>query len=56
MFMSAPSLIFKAAVAMFSSGEIYHDFKISSIEFFWGIYPLAVLVAIPVGIGTGWYK
>lgn len=55
MFMSAPSLIFKAAVAMFSSGEIYHDLKISSIEFFWG-YILAVLVAIPVGIGTGWYK
>ena len=55
MFMSAPSLIFKAAVAMFSSGEIYHDLKISSIEFFWG-YILAVVVAIPFGIGTGWYK
>ena len=52
MFMSAPSLIFKAAVAMFSSGEIYHDLKISSIEFFWG-YILAVLVAIPVGIVNG---
>lgn len=55
MFMSAPSLIFKAAVDMFSSGEIYHDLKISSIEFFWG-YVLAVVVAIPFGILTGWYK
>jgi len=55
MFMSAPSLIFKAAVDMFSSGEIYHDLKISSIEFFWG-YVLAVGVAIPLGILTGWYK
>jgi NitT/TauT family transport system permease protein len=55
MFMSAPSLIFKAAVDMFSSGEIYHDLKISSIEFFWG-YLLAVGVAIPFGILTGWYK
>ena len=55
MFMSAPSLIFKAAVAMFSSGEIYNDLKISSIEFFWG-YILAVVVAIPFGIVTGWYK
>jgi ABC-type nitrate/sulfonate/bicarbonate transport system permease component len=55
MFMSAPSLIFKAAVDMFSSGEIYHDLKISSIEFFWG-YLLAVGVAIPLGILTGWYK
>src|SRR5438132_82268 len=55
MFMSAPSLIFNAAVAMFSSGEIYNDLKISSIEFFWG-YILAVVVAIPFGIVTGWYK
>ena len=55
MFMSAPSLIFKAAVATFSSGEIYNDLKISSIEFFWG-YILAVVVAIPFGIVTGWYK
>jgi ABC-type nitrate/sulfonate/bicarbonate transport system permease component len=55
MFMSAPSLIFKAAVAMFSSREIYNDLKISSIEFFWG-YILAVVVAIPFGIATGWYK
>jgi ABC-type nitrate/sulfonate/bicarbonate transport system permease component len=55
MFMSAPSLIFKAAVDMFSSGDIYNDLKISSIEFFWG-YVLAVVVAIPFGIVTGWYK
>lgn len=55
MFMSAPSLIFKAAVDMFSSGEIYHDLKISGIEFFWG-YILSVIVAIPFGILTGWYK
>jgi NitT/TauT family transport system permease protein len=55
MFMSARCLIFKAAVDMFSSGEIYHDLKISSIEFFWG-YVLAVVVAIPFGILTGWYK
>lgn len=55
MFMSAPSLIFKTAVDMFSSGEIYHDLKISSIEFFWG-YVLSVVVAVPFGIVTGWYK
>jgi ABC-type nitrate/sulfonate/bicarbonate transport system permease component len=55
MFMSAPSLIFKAAVDMFSSGEIYNDLKISGIEFFWG-YILSVVVAIPFGIATGWYK
>ena len=55
MFMSAPSLIFKSAVDLFSSGEIYNDLKISGIEFFWG-YILSVVVAIPFGIATGWYK
>ena len=55
MFMSAPSLIFKTAVDLFSSGEIYHDLKISGIEFFWG-YLLSVVVAIPFGIVTGWNR
>jgi ABC-type nitrate/sulfonate/bicarbonate transport system permease component len=55
MFMSAPSLIFKAAVGLFSSGEIYNDLKVSGIEFFGG-YILSVVVAIPFGILTGWYK
>lgn len=55
MFMSAPSLIFKAAVQMFSSGEIFHDMYISGIELFWG-YLLSALVAVPFGIAIGWYK
>jgi NitT/TauT family transport system permease protein len=55
MFMSAPSLIWNAAVQLFSSGEIYNDLYISGIEFFWG-YLLSVLFAIPFGILTGWYK
>src|SRR5437867_5095957 len=55
MFMSAPSLIFKAAIEMFRSGEIYHDLYISGIEFLGG-YFLAAAVAIPFGIMVGWYK
>src|SRR5215831_825390 len=55
MFMSAPSLIFKAAVQLFASGEIYNDLYVSGIEFFFG-YMLAVVVAIPLGIMVGWYK
>src|ERR687897_172470 len=55
MFMSAPSLIFKAAIDMFSSGEIYNDLYVSGIELFWG-YFLSALVAIPFGIMVGWYK
>lgn len=55
MFMSSPSLIFKAAVQLFGSGEIYNDLRVSGIEFFWG-YFLSVVVAIPFGIMVGWYR
>ena len=55
MFMSAPSLVWKAAVQLFSSGEIYNDLYVSGIELFWG-YLLSALVAIPFGISIGWYK
>jgi NitT/TauT family transport system permease protein len=55
MFMSAPSLVFKAAYQLFASGEIYHDLYVSGIEFLGG-YFLAVAVAIPFGIMLGWYK
>src|SRR3954470_19762240 len=55
MFMSSPSLIYKAAVNLFASGEIYNDLYVSGIEFLGG-YFLAVAVAIPFGIMVGWYK
>src|SRR5262245_22633144 len=55
MFMSAPSLIGKAAVQLFTSGEIWNDLYVSGIEFFWG-YGLSIIVAIPFGIAVGWYK
>lgn len=55
MFMSAPSLIFKAAYEMFRSGEIYNDLYVSGVEFLGG-YCLAAAVGIPFGIIVGWYK
>jgi len=55
MFMSAPSLIFKAGYEMFRTGEIYHDLYVSGVEFLGG-YFLAAIVGIPFGIMTGWYK
>lgn len=55
MFMSAPSLVFNAAVQMFASGEIFNDLYVSGIELFWG-YILSAVVAIPFGIMIGWYK
>src|SRR5437667_10641046 len=55
MFMSAPSLIWKAAVQLFVSGEIWNDLGVSCIEFAWG-YFLSVIVGVPFGIAIGWYK
>jgi NitT/TauT family transport system permease protein len=55
MFMSAPSLIFKAAVQLFGSGEIFNDLYVSGVELFWG-YLLSAVVAVPFGIMIGWYK
>jgi NitT/TauT family transport system permease protein len=55
MFMSAPTLIWKAAVQLFTSGEIWNDLYVSGVEFAWG-FALSVVVGIPFGIAIGWYK
>jgi ABC-type nitrate/sulfonate/bicarbonate transport system permease component len=55
MFMSAPSLIWKAGVQLFASGEIWNDLRVSGLEFAWG-YVLSVAVGVPFGIGCGWYR
>lgn len=55
MFMSAPSLVGKAAVQLFASGEIWNDLRVSGIEFAWG-YVLSVIVGVPFGIACGWYR
>jgi NitT/TauT family transport system permease protein len=55
LFMSAPSLILKAAIELFRSGEIWNDLHVSGVEFFWG-FILSVVVGIPFGIAVGWYK
>jgi NitT/TauT family transport system permease protein len=55
MFMSAPSLVWKAGVQLFGSGEIWNDLRVSGTELLGG-YLLAVCFAIPFGIMTGWYK
>ncbi len=55
MFMSSPSYIWKAAVALFSTGEIWNDLYVSSVEFMGG-YLLSIAVAIPLGVLIGWNK
>jgi len=55
MFMSAPSLVWKAGVQLFASGEIWNDLRVSGIEFAWG-YFLSAAVGVPFGIACGWYR
>ena len=55
LFVSSPSLVWKAAVELSGTAEFWNDLRVSGIEFFWG-YILSVIVAIPFGILTGWYK
>ncbi|HEY1370874.1 MAG TPA: ABC transporter permease, partial [Candidatus Binatia bacterium] len=55
MFMSSPSYIWKAAVALFATGEIWNDLYVSGVEFVGG-YLLSVAVAIPLGVLIGWNK
>ncbi len=55
MFMSAPSLVWKAGVQLFASGEIWNDLRVSGIEFAWG-YFLSAAFGVPFGIACGWYK
>jgi ABC-type nitrate/sulfonate/bicarbonate transport system permease component len=54
MFTSSPSRIVMAAVTLFSDGGIYHDLKVSGIEFVIG-FGLAILIGVPLGILMGWY-
>ena len=55
LFMSAPSLIWKAGKELVFSAVFWNDVKVSGLEFFWG-FSLAVVFGIPFGIITGWYK
>src|SRR5207245_10356040 len=53
MFMSAPSLVMKAAIQLFASGEIWNDLYISGIEFAWGD-GVCVILRVPFRTATGW--
>jgi len=55
MFMSAPSLVWNAAVQLFSSGEIYNDLYISGIELlvaFLQAYIFTMLTSLFIGMSA----
>ena len=55
LFVSSPSRIVKALVAMIADGSIWNHLAVSGMEFGIG-YTLAVIVGIPLGILMGWYR
>jgi ABC-type nitrate/sulfonate/bicarbonate transport system permease component len=52
---SSPSRIVAMAPTVFGQDNILAHLQISAIEFFWG-FGLAVLVGVPLGVLTGWYR
>lgn len=55
LFISSPSRIVVAGVALLRSGELSNDLATSGIEFVLG-YLLAIAVGIPFGLAIGWYR
>jgi NitT/TauT family transport system permease protein len=52
---SAPSLIGSAGWRLMREGEIWPQVRVSAAEFLLG-YGLAVVVGVPLGLATGWYR
>ncbi|HEX3246006.1 MAG TPA: ABC transporter permease, partial [Chloroflexota bacterium] len=50
-----PSDIINSFVGLFRVGEIWNDMYVSGQEIIFG-YSLAVVVGLPLGLATGWYK
>jgi NitT/TauT family transport system permease protein len=54
-FFSSPSAILTTAIREFQNPRLWHDFQVSGTELFVG-YIMAVILGIPLGILTGWYR
>jgi NitT/TauT family transport system permease protein len=52
---SSPSRIVATIPTVFIQDNILAHLQISAIEFFWG-FGLAVLIGVPLGVLTGWYR
>jgi NitT/TauT family transport system permease protein len=54
-FLSSPSRVWKAAVTLAETGELWTHIQVSGIEFLVG-YSISALIGIPLGICLGWYR
>jgi ABC-type nitrate/sulfonate/bicarbonate transport system permease component len=55
LFISAPSLILKSARELLLTSGFWNDLRVSGIEFLWG-FGLSVVIGVPFGIMTGWFR
>ena len=55
LFISSPSQVVMAGIALFEEGEIWTHIRVSGSEFLLG-YALSAVVGIPLGLATGWYR
>jgi ABC-type nitrate/sulfonate/bicarbonate transport system permease component len=55
MFISSPSRIVRAFIALSATGELLRDVIVSGKEFIYGFF-LAIIVGVPLGILMGWYR
>jgi NitT/TauT family transport system permease protein len=54
-FLSAPTAILAAAIALARSGELLEHLRVSGVEFALG-FLLAVATGVPLGLLAGWYR
>lgn len=54
-YISAPSLIIKAAVELTITGDLWKHMWVSGAEFILG-FSLSVLIGVPIGVLLGWYR
>lgn len=55
LFISSPTRILKAFIALSATGELGKDVLVSGKEFIYG-FALSIVVGVPLGILMGWYR
>jgi NitT/TauT family transport system permease protein len=55
LWVSSPTRIIEALPVVFGDDQVLNHLKISGLEFLWG-FGLSVLIGVPFGIMSGWYR
>jgi NitT/TauT family transport system permease protein len=55
LWVSSPTRIIEALPVVFGSDDVISHLRVSALEFLWG-FGLSVMVGVPFGIMSGWYR